>query len=67
MAYTIEQLDALEAAIAQGALQVKYSDKEVTYRSLSEMQQIRRQIRAALGLTSSASGRRFAEFDKGLS
>lgn len=40
MAYTLEQITALETAIAQGALSVKYSDKEVTYRSLEEMLKI---------------------------
>lgn len=37
MAFTIEQRIALEEAIAQGALRVKYADKEVEYRSLDEM------------------------------
>ena len=35
--WTQEQLDALNAAIAEGALRVKYQDKEVEYRSLSDM------------------------------
>ena len=34
------QIAALEAAIATGALFVKYEDKEVRYRSLDEMQRI---------------------------
>lgn len=41
MAFTQPQLDALKDAIAQGALTVKYADKEVTYRGLSEMMRIK--------------------------
>jgi hypothetical protein len=48
MAWTIEQLNALDAAIAEGALTVKYADKSVTYRSLDEMLRIRALIVAAL-------------------
>ncbi len=52
MAFTIGQLDALEAAIAQGARSVSYEGKSVTYSSLDEMLRIRAIIRAALGLSS---------------
>jgi hypothetical protein len=41
LAFKQEDLQKLEEAIAQGALRVRYSDKEVTYRSLAEMLQIR--------------------------
>lgn len=40
MSYTQAQIDALEAAIATGALTVEYGDKKVTYRSLNEMKEI---------------------------
>jgi hypothetical protein len=50
--YTLDQLEALEAAIAEGALRVKYTDKEIEYRSLKEMKTIRRDMRRALGLES---------------
>lgn len=56
MAYTQAQLDALEAAIAEGALTVKYQDKQVTYRSLDEMMRIRNLIRDSLGLTAGGTG-----------
>lgn len=49
-AFTQAQLDALEAAIADGALKVSYNGKEVEYRSLKEMLKIRDIIRNALGL-----------------
>lgn len=35
------QLDKLNRAIATGALVVQFQDEKVTYRSLSEMRQIR--------------------------
>lgn len=49
MSFTQEQLDALEAAIAEGTLTVKYADKEVTYRSLDELLRIRNLISRSLG------------------
>ena len=66
MAYTLDQLTALESAIAQGATRVKYSDKEVEYRGLDEMNRIRQQMREELGLVVPVQSRRtYAEFDKG--
>lgn len=65
MAYTPEQLTALEAAIAQGALEVQYKDRRVKFRDLAEMNEIRRQMRAELGV-SKGSNRRFASYSKGL-
>jgi hypothetical protein len=53
--FTLEQLTSLEAAIADGALKVKYSDKEVEYRSLDEMLKIRDMMRGDLGLSASNS------------
>lgn len=49
-AFTMARLEALEAAIAEGVFRVKYSDKEVQYRSLAEMMQIRDIMRRQLGL-----------------
>lgn len=65
MAWTTDDLDALKKAIAQGALSVKYADKEVTYRSLSEMLKIKELIETELGLNTK-SGRIYANFNKGL-
>jgi hypothetical protein len=48
--YTQAQLDALDAAIAQGATHVRYGDKQVQYRSLDEMLRLRSLIRRELGL-----------------
>ncbi len=65
MAYTSAQLEALEAAMAEGVLTVEYADRRVTYRSLDEMRRLRDDIRSELGLASSGS-RRYAQFSKGL-
>lgn len=48
--FTVEALQALETAILQGVLTVKYTDKEVTYRSLEELMRIRALCRSKLGL-----------------
>jgi len=48
--FTTEQLEALEKAIAEGILSVKYSDKMITYRSLDEMLKSRDLMRRSLGL-----------------
>jgi len=37
VAFSQAQLDALDEALATGALSVKYADRSVTYRSLSDM------------------------------
>jgi hypothetical protein len=65
MAYTIEQLNALDAAIAEGALTVKYQDKSVQYRTLDEMMRIRKLMQKELGLLGDTGGRKLASFSKG--
>lgn len=66
MAYTLEQYEALKAALAGGELQVRYVDRAVTYRSVAEMIRILRQMEGELGLNShNNGGRRFASFSKG--
>ena len=65
--FTVENLNTLNAAIAQGALRVRYSDKEVQYRSLSDMLALRRLMRTELGLIDPANtGRLYAKFNKGI-
>jgi hypothetical protein len=64
--FTIEQLRALDRAIASGTLIARYGDHQVTYRSLDEMLRIRAVMREALGFVTQATRRRFAKFDKGL-
>lgn len=63
--FTQEQLDALTEAISQGAVKVKYSDKEVEYRSLEEMMKIRDMMKQELGQVK-GSGRTLVEWSKGL-
>ncbi|MGQ7957675.1 phage head-tail joining protein [Pseudomonas sp. SP16.1] len=66
MAYTLEQYQALQAAIAGGELSVRYADRSVTYRSVSEMLQILRLMENELGLnTDTTGGRRLTSFSKG--
>ncbi|MFB8829065.1 phage head-tail joining protein [Azotobacter sp. CWF10] len=66
MAYTLEQYTALQAAIAEGALTVRYQDKSVQYRSLDEMMRILKLMATELGLNSNNDGgRRYASFSKG--
>lgn len=64
MAFTQEQLSALEAAIAEGTLVVQYADKRVQYRSLDEMIRIRDIMKTELG--TGKTRRVYAEVTKGL-
>ena len=52
MAFTIQQLEAIDAAIGTGELTVTYDGKSVTYRSITELIRARNRIQAEL----SASG-----------
>lgn len=65
MSFTQAQLDALDKAIAEGVLTVRYADKQVTYRSLEEMMRLRRIITNELGRTKSVIEIK-PEFSKGL-
>lgn len=66
-AFTSEQLAALEKAIAEGVYKVKYQDKEVEYRSLSEMITLRNLMRRELGLINKdGTDRRVAVYKSGL-
>ncbi|XYJ11805.1 phage head-tail joining protein [Telluria sp. B2] len=48
MAFSLTQLNALEAAIASGQLSVNYDGKSVTYRSVGELMQARDIVRSEL-------------------
>ena len=48
MAWTASDLLEIETAIKSGTIRVKYSDKEVTYRSLEEMLKIRDLIKRSI-------------------
>lgn len=69
--FTVEQYNALKSAIAQGSQTVKYGDKLVTYRTLTEMLEILKLMEAELFPDTNAvpgqpSTRRVASFTKGL-
>ena len=59
MAYTQDDIDALKAAIAAGALRVKFGSgpdsREVEYRSLSDMNEILRTMQAEVSPASVAA------------
>lgn len=49
MAYTQNDLDAVESAIAQGILNIRYADgRSVQYRSVSELKEARDIIKKSL-------------------
>jgi len=65
--YTIEQYQALSAAIALGAVKVKYADKEVTYRTLNEMMALQYAMAQDLGLLNNGNGGRiYPAYNSGL-
>jgi len=64
--YTMVQYQRLCEAIAEGALIVKHENKTVEYRSLDDMLKIQTLMERDLGLVQADSGRRVAEFCKGL-
>lgn len=66
MSFNQQQIDALQAAISQGALKVKYQDREVQYRSLDEMLQILNMMQNSVNNTSGKLKIITPEFDKGL-
>lgn len=50
MAFSQSDLDAINTAIASGALKVKYADREVQYQSLADLLKIKGLIEKELGL-----------------
>ncbi len=54
MAFTNDQLQALETAIAQGAQSVRLNGREIRYNSTADMIKLRDIMRAELGVVSPA-------------
>ena len=54
MAFSQADLDNIDAAVASGALRVKYSDREVQYQSLADLLRARALVAKALGSGSRA-------------
>ncbi len=46
--YTIEQRDALRAALARGEHRVSFGDRSIQYRSVAELQAALREVEAAI-------------------
>lgn len=48
MAWVQSDLDAIDEAIASGAVEVEYADKRVKYRSLNDLRSVRKEIKDSL-------------------
>ncbi|WP_261504075.1 phage head-tail joining protein, partial [Burkholderia multivorans] len=44
MAYTKQDLERIQSAIAKGELEVQYADRRVKYRSIAELREARTEI-----------------------
>lgn len=66
MAFTTQQIEALERAIAEGVTSVQYQDKKVTYASIDDMIKALNLMKQQLGLTNKQAGRVYMEHSKGL-
>lgn len=64
MSYTIEQRDALKAAIARGVTRLRMNNEEVQYRSLDEMRRILADMEADL-TTTTTTRRHYPSFSRG--
>ena len=56
MAYTEDQLTALEAALAKGEKRVTFGDKPVEYRSVEELKDAIRAVERGLAEQAAATG-----------
>jgi hypothetical protein len=56
LAYTLEQLQALEAALAHGERRVTFADKTVEYRSVDELRIAIREIKREMDRLDAQSG-----------
>lgn len=65
--FTMEQYNALCSAIAQGVTSVKYGDKSVNYRELSEMLRVKALMEAALNIGQPVNRKKAILYSKGLS
>lgn len=66
MAFTVDQYNRLNEAISLGALEVKYADKDITYRSLAEMITLKNLMERELGIAAGGIKTSFAKFSRGL-
>lgn len=67
MAWTAADLEAIEKSIKNGTSRVRYADREITYRSLEELLQLRTIIQAELGVVTNGGIRHhYPAFSKGI-
>ena len=67
MAYTVTQLEALQAALASGELTVSYEGKTVTYRSIKDLKEALAVVQAGLeaqGTVSAATSVSYAAYSR---
>lgn len=64
MSYTQSDLDSLRKAMAKGVLRAKYGERDITYRSMEEMERQERRMVKALGQASTT--RYYPTFGNGL-
>lgn len=65
MAYTLEDLEKLESALASGAKEVEYNDRTVKYRSIKELKDAIQVVKRELGLVN-RGGRVLCKTSKGI-
>ncbi|WP_288637038.1 hypothetical protein [uncultured Oxalobacter sp.] len=56
MAFTVEQFNAVEKALANGLLEVDYGGKRVRYRTTDELLRVRNLMRSELAASGLISG-----------
>lgn len=56
MAYTLEQLEALEGALVRGERRVTFADKTVEYRTVDELKEAIRLVKVALAQQAADTG-----------
>jgi hypothetical protein len=66
MSFTAEDLAAIERALAEGTVRVRYADREVTYRSVDELVRLRNLIAGEIKSTGSGIAAHYPTFSKGL-
>lgn len=67
MAWTSADLEAIEKSIKNGTSRVRYADREITYRSLEELLQLRTIIQAELGVVANGGiQHHYPAFSKGI-
>lgn len=65
MAWSESDITALETAIKQGTVRVKFADREITYRSLDEMIRLRDLMISSVRGKSTPKSHTFGDYDRG--